>query len=81
MNPLEQEAQRLKSKYGLKYRKQIEDNLRSVSDQMRAAPGSIAVEEGLTALSYGLPSLHVHTHGRTRKPKPHKPNRPKYQRK
>jgi hypothetical protein len=54
-NQLEAQAQRLKRKYGVHYYNLIEQNLRSVSEQMRAAPSGVAVQEGLIALSQGLP--------------------------
>jgi len=56
-NLLEQEAERLKREYGPSYYKTIDGNLKSVSEQMSAAPGSIDISEGLIALCYGLPSL------------------------
>lgn len=77
MNRLEQEAENLKCRYGRRYYKHIEYNLKSVSEQMKAAPGSIAVQEGLIALSYGLPPLR----GRTQKSNAHKPDSPKKHRK
>jgi hypothetical protein len=56
MDLLEQEAERLKEKYPGHHRL-IEDNLKWVNAEMAAVPGSVAIQEGLIALSTGLPSL------------------------
>ncbi len=66
VNLLEQEAERLKSVYGSRYHKLIEHNLKWVSEGMSA--GGVAVQEGLIALSRGLPQLR----SRIRKSKPYK---------
>lgn len=55
MNLLEEEAERLKSEYGARWHKTIESNLRWVSEEMRNSPSSIAIQEGMIALSRGLP--------------------------
>jgi hypothetical protein len=56
-NLLEQEADRLKQKYGLRYHEVIDRNLRFVSGEMSTVPGSVDVNEGLLALTRGLPPL------------------------
>jgi hypothetical protein len=57
LNLLEQEAERLKRIYGVRYHKHIENNLESLLRDMAATPGSVAVEQGIMYLSRGLPSL------------------------
>jgi hypothetical protein len=56
-NLLEQEAERLKRKFGPHYYKTIEHNLEFVTKEMSLKRGSVDVSEGLIALSEGLPSL------------------------
>jgi hypothetical protein len=55
-NLLEQEAERLKRIYGVRYHTHIENNLDSLSHDLAAAPGSVALEQGIMFLSRGLPS-------------------------
>jgi len=52
---LEQETERLKREYGADWHSRIEDNLKWVVQEMRASPASIAIQEGIIALSHGLP--------------------------
>jgi hypothetical protein len=54
-NLLEQEAELLKRKYGPQYHKLIEYNFACVIRQMPAGQCGVDVNEGLLALSYGLP--------------------------
>jgi len=56
MERLQIEAQRLKRRFGLRHHALIDQNLKRVAEQMEAAPGSIAIQEGVIALSAGLPS-------------------------
>jgi len=56
-NLLEQEAERLKSKYPRHYHSIIEHNLRWVGEEMSLKPGSVSISEGLIAMSTDLPSL------------------------
>ena len=56
MNLLEREADRLKREYGPQWHATIDRNLEWVTREMEAHPGSIAVQEGLIALSPGLPA-------------------------
>jgi hypothetical protein len=58
-NLLEQEADRLKGKYGLRYHELIDRNLTFISGEMSAVPGSVDVNEELLALSRGLPPLNA----------------------
>jgi hypothetical protein len=54
-NQLEVGAEGLKRKYGTRHHELIDRNLKRVSEQMAAAPSSIAIQEGVIALSEGLP--------------------------
>jgi hypothetical protein len=56
-NLLEQEAERLKSKYPRQYHPTIEHNLKWVSEEMTLKAGSVSISEGLIAMSTDLPSL------------------------
>jgi hypothetical protein len=56
-NLLEQEAERLKSKFPRQYHSTIEHNLKWVSDEMSVKPGSVSISEGIIAMSTDLPSL------------------------
>jgi hypothetical protein len=53
---LETEARLLKEKWPERYHPQIDRNLRWVSKEMDAKPGGVALQEGLIALTEGLPS-------------------------
>jgi hypothetical protein len=56
MNLLEEEAQRLKEKYNEHLHPTIDENLKWLTRQMDVRPGGIAVQEGMVALSSGLPN-------------------------
>jgi hypothetical protein len=56
-NLLEREAERLKAKYPLFYHPTIEHNLEWVNEEMTLKAGSVSINEGLIAMSTGLPSL------------------------
>ncbi len=52
---LEREANRLKEKYPPILRPTIDRNVEWVSREMDAVPGGVSVQEGMLALSNGLP--------------------------
>jgi hypothetical protein len=56
-NLLEREAERLKAKYPRLYHPTIEHNLEWVNEEMTLKAGSVDINEGLIAMSTGLPSL------------------------
>jgi len=54
-NYLEREANRLKEKYPSAFHARIDEKLEWVSREMDAVPGGVSVQEGMLALSNGLP--------------------------
>jgi hypothetical protein len=56
-NDLEWEANRLKETYSSIFHAKIDENLKWVRRDMGAVPGSVSIQEGILALSDGLPPL------------------------
>lgn len=56
MDLLEEEVQRLKRQYSSRWHPRIDRNFEWVSQEMKARPASIAIQEGRMALGHGLPS-------------------------
>jgi hypothetical protein len=55
-NGLEQEANRLRDKHPSALHARIDENLEWVRRDMGVVPGSVSVQEGMLALSNGLPT-------------------------
>ena len=67
MDLLRDEAERLKKEYGPRWHAAIEASYNSAIEQMKASPGSIAIQEAMIALTYGLPSQNVKPRSRAKR--------------